>query len=597
MTRPRCSLVLSLVPLLIVALVLDARPCSARSLRLCHTNDFHAKYLEVGDSDVSCQWWDSVTDNCYSGVSRLVTAFEQFRCDIRIQAGDWVQGSLLDTVFQQQIAIEAYRWANYDFAVFGNHEFDYGNGHINDTIRAIAPFTTWVSSNVFFDGDGMDDLPIYRWIDKYDICWVSILTVETMSLSAVDDNVSMEDETESLRKNIAMCKQQRNVIAITHQGYDNDIETCKTVKEIDLIIGGHSHTQLDNGQYPVKITREDGSICWVTTAYAHGRYVGIMDIQFDDAGVMSMRSSAYVAMDWRIKRDWETLMRVKTFDAQVASKADEVIGSATADVIGGQACRGPMDVPDDGSPIAGDCSMATLVCDSMLATGQAKPGPYPRVCLLNGGTFRNSFAEGDITLRDLINVLPFGNTIVSLVMTGKEIMDVLNYGFSLTATDNRGGYPSGLGNLAVSAHLDGSKPQGEMVTIQSVTLDDGSPLVETDKYTMLTNGYIAGGGDGYTFPQDYVDWGTMLRETVQTYLGDHDPYTPVEEPRIIMSGSETELVNEKTNELNSADADDASRFVKNEKLDTETELDETLVHPAKVARCRGRGRGGTCKKK
>ncbi|KAI0557620.1 2',3'-cyclic-nucleotide 2'-phosphodiesterase [Gracilaria domingensis] len=524
-----------------------------------------------------------VKDECYSGIARLSTALKSLSCDVKIQAGDWVQGSLLDTVFKQDIAIEAYKWINYDFATFGNHEFDYGNTHINDTVRQIAPRTTFLASNVFFSGQGMDDLPLFRYVDRHDICWVSALTKETLDLAAVEDNVSIEDEDSFMVKYINQCAQTKNVIAITHQGYNNDLETCRNVKEIDIIIGGHSHTNLNQGQYPVKVTRDDGSVCFVTQTYAHGRYVGVLDVGFDENGNVLLESHAYVPMDFRVKYDPEVLLKVQLYNYQVAKKAGEVICTATDDVVGGQLCRGPVNLPDDGSYVHSGCSMGHLVCDAMIYVSAAYASDIPRLCFMNGGTLRNSFSKGKVTLRDIVNVLPFGNTIVSMKLKGSAVLDALNHGFSVYGTDNKGAFPGGMSNMVVKAHVDGSKPEGSMVTVESVTID--GKVLEADKeYILLTNSYIAGGGDGYSWPVEGTDWGTMLREATQTYLEKHDPYSPVTEGRLLMRGSNVASVNKASAAAYASDSGDSSLAFMDEAVDVETELDETLVTPPKVRR-------------
>ncbi|CAN8062627.1 unnamed protein product [Agarophyton chilense] len=559
-----------------------------KTLRVCHTNDFHAKYLEVGDSNVKCQWWDSVKDNCYSGIARLSTALSSLSCDVKIQAGDWVQGSLLDTVFKQDIAIEAYKWMEYDFATFGNHEFDYGNSHINDTVRQIAPRTKFLASNVFFSGQGMDDLPLFRFVDVHNICWVSALTKETLDLAAVEENVSIEDEDSFLLKSIDQCSQRKNVIAITHQGYNNDIETCRNVKEIDIIIGGHSHTNLDEGKYPVEVTRDDGSVCFVTQAYAHGRYIGVLDLNFDEDGNVMVKSHSYVPVDFRIKLDPAVLLKVQMYNYQVARKAGEVVCTTTDNVIGGQACRGPERLPEDGSYINSGCSMGHLVCDAMMYIAAEHKSELPRVCFLNGGTLRNSFSQGKVTLRDIVNVLPFGNTIVSMTLKGSAILNAINHGLSVYGTDNKGAFPSGITNMVLEAHVDGTKPAGSMVAVESVTV--GGNLLDMDKeYVLLTNSYIASGGDGYSWPVEGVDWGTMLREATQTYLENHDPYSPVTEGRVLMRGSNVATVNEANAEASVSDKSDSSLMFLDETEGLETELDETLVTPPQVKR------GGDCK--
>lgn len=386
----------------------------------------------------------------------------------------------------------------------------------------------------------MEDLPIVRWDNRHDICWVAVLTAETMVLSDVEDNVDMKDEAASLRKYIKKCDQQDRVVAITHQGYQNDLDTCRDVKEIDLIIGGHTHTNLDNGEYPVKVTRDDGSVCWVTQAYAHGRYVGVLDVEFDDAGVIHLPSSMYIPLDYRIKPDPEVLVKTQMFNLQVVKKVSTVVGTVTDDVIGGQGCRGPMGIPT--SPEMGECSMGDLLCDAVIESyGKQPASNLPVVCLHNGGTLRNSFNKGPVTIRDVVNVLPFGNSLIAMKLKGSDIIESLKHGLGLFLGDNRGGFPGGLGNMVVTTTADGSKPLGEQVTIDRVMVG-GVKLDENAEYTMLTNSYIAGGGDGYSWPTEGDDLGTLLREAVQAYLEAHDPYDPVtfDNARLIMHGKNAE---------------------------------------------------------
>lgn len=74
---------------------------------------------------------------------------------------------------------------------------------------------------------------------------------------------------------------------------------------------------------------------WITTTYAHGRSVNIMDIEFDNGSVLYMKSSAYTAIYYRIKHDPKILLKVMTYDDQMERKAKEIIGAAEENIIGG----------------------------------------------------------------------------------------------------------------------------------------------------------------------------------------------------------------------------------------------------------------------
>ena len=90
-------------------------------LRICHHNDFHARYAEINRFNSPCSETDSFNGKCYSSIARLQTAFQQHSCDVRIHAGDFVQGSVYDTVFGVDIAIASYKDLQYDILTFGNH--------------------------------------------------------------------------------------------------------------------------------------------------------------------------------------------------------------------------------------------------------------------------------------------------------------------------------------------------------------------------------------------------------------------------------------------------------------------------------------------
>eukprot|EP00177_Eucheuma_denticulatum_P001686 GFKZ01003035.1.p1 GENE.GFKZ01003035.1~~GFKZ01003035.1.p1 ORF type:complete len:656 (+),score=64.24 GFKZ01003035.1:257-1969(+) len=498
---------------------------ASAALRICHTNDFHAKYNEVGEQNVNCKWFSAIANECYSGIARLTTAMRSLKCDLKIQAGDWVQGSLLDTVFHENIAIPAYTWVKYDIATMGNHEFDTGPSLINTTIRATSPDLTWLSSNVEFKDPTMTDLPLHKSLDRKGVCWVASTTATTAFTSSPGETVVFHDEAESMRKAITMCEQQDNVIAITHNGYDEDLQMCHDVPEIDLIIGGHTHTDMSDGKYPVKVEREDGSVCWVTQTFAHGRYIGVLDLYFQD-GVIHFTTTSYLATDFRIARDPSVLLKLQLFNNQVAARVDEVIGHAEEIIVGGSApCRGGTEcgTADDHC----ECSMGNLVCDSMVEWVETGSGGPPVLCIMNGGSFRNSIEKGDIKIRDVVNVLPFGNTIVAYKMTGAQVIDILQYAIGGILPGRQGGsFLGGLGNLVVTAIVDESAPDASQVVIKDVQVN-GKPLQSDDEYTVLTNSYVASGGDGYVWPGEGEDLGVMLREAMQAYLEAHNPYSPV----------------------------------------------------------------------
>lgn len=323
-----------------------------------------------------------------------------------------------------------------------------------------------------------------------------------------------------MRKAIANCKQQDRVIAVTHQGFETDVRMCSDIKEIDLIIGGHSHTNLDNGKYPVRVERSDGSMCIVVQAFAYGRYIGMLDVEFNDNGVIQLPSHAYVVTDSRVSNDEEVAKKLSLYTELLDSKINDVIGSATDLIDGSRACR------------ERECQMGNMACDSMLAYAAAHGGAT--LCLTNGGGLRSSIEKGDITMEDVVTVLPFGNVHAMITLPGAGVIDALEHAFTAVDTeDNRGRFPQ-VGGMAVVGDL--SAAPGKRV--QSVTID-GTPIQEDKLYVLVTNSFIADGGDGFSWPTstNIELSGRALYVLMIEYLRANNPYTPILENRIVDSSA------------------------------------------------------------
>lgn len=480
-------------------------------------NDFHARYKEINAFNSDCSATDAAVGNCYGGIARLATAFKSLNCDIKIQTGDFAQGTVYDTIFKQDIAIAGYRAIAYDVAVLGNHEFNRGDQQIYDTVLA-TPEIIWLNSNVNFSAPP-PTFSLTQYFNAHSICWVGALTKSTMLSSKPDPGTTIGDETVAVRSAISKCGQQARVIAINHQGFDADVRMCKNIKEIDLIIGGHSHTNLDDGKYPVKVERDDGSICWVTQAWAYGRYIGVIDVQFDDDGNIKLPGHMYVPMDARIPNDPTVAARLAVFSDALDEEVKEVVAQATADVDGSRKCR------------ERECQMGNLATDAMLVEG-SKQGAT--IALVNGGGMRNSISKGDVTVEDVLNVFPFGNVHAIITLPGSGVIEALEYGFTaVDDDDNRGRYPQVAGMVVVA---DESAPAGQRV--KSVTIG-GKPINPTKSYKLVTNSFLATGGDGY--PWDSATSielsGRALNVLVQEYLTANSPYTPVMEGRVVNSAS------------------------------------------------------------
>lgn len=482
-------------------------------------NDFHARYAQQNRFNSPCDDEDAADGKCYSSIPRLAQAFGQFSCDLRIHAGDFVQGSVYDTIFGTDIAISAYNTVQYDIAVLGNHEFNKGAEPVVKTIAG-TPKTTWIASNVDFMGYDEAALNVSKAVDAYDICWVSALTTATLDISSPGDSVAITEPKKALEKAIKSCAQNDNVIAVNHLGFEQDKAMCEAIPELDLVIGGHSHTNLNDGMYPYKVEREDGSICWVVSAFAYGRYLGVLDIDFDD-GVIEIGGEGYIPMDGRVDLEKGTDKMLSYFRSQLTDAIQKEVGVAAAPIDGERSsCR------------AEECQMGILVCEAMLAYAGPKQGA--QLCIQNGGGLRASVNEGPITVEEVLTVLPFGNVHAVVDITGAGVVAALENGFLALGNDEiTGRYPQ-VGGMVVEVNPEGA-PGSRVV---SVTID-GSPIDTEATYTLVTNSFLAGGGDGYewTGSSNLELSGRGLNVLVGEYLGENNPYTPSTPRRIVYTSA------------------------------------------------------------
>lgn len=154
-----------------------------KALRLCYTNDSHARYIELGMSSARSQSFAFVKSKCFSGNAYVTKIFKHCKSDVETQAENWVKGYMLDYLFKKDITIDAWKWVEYNFVAFRNHGCDLDNSHIivHKTIFSTLDITIWISSKVFFDS--MDDIPKHRGVDQYDVLYVSPLTIKISILS------------------------------------------------------------------------------------------------------------------------------------------------------------------------------------------------------------------------------------------------------------------------------------------------------------------------------------------------------------------------------------------------------------------------------
>lgn len=505
-------------------------------LTIMHTNDTHAHL-----------------DN----IARRITAINQVRAEkknsLLLDAGDVFSGTLYFNQYQGLADLEFMKLAGYDAMTFGNHEFDKGTGTLANFVKnASFPF---VSANVDFSKDTNlsgqfeeeltkhpDNGNIYEGIIKVvngeKIGIFGLTTAETKDISSPGPDVEFQNYIEEAQEAVAglEAKGVNKIIALTHIGFndgggDNDLTLAKEVEGIDVIVGGHTHTKLDQ---PVVVQTGDEPTV-IVQANEYSKFLGTVDVDFNKQGKVVAYDGKLIDLDQKnadgtyvIPNDSRAAEILDTkYKPAVVEKQQTVIGKTNVDLIGG-------------NPPArtGETNLGDLITDGMLAKAKTI-NPDTVIAFQNGGGIRTSVPAGDITLAKVLEVMPFGNSLAIMKLSGDEIQQALE-----TSVANS---PSAFGGFLQVSGLkftyDSSKPAGQRV--QSVEVkEDGVNYVALDPnktYVVATNTFTAKGGDGYTVfakaysegrvsEPGYVDW-----ETFVEYVGSQENKTvsPSVEGRII----------------------------------------------------------------
>ena len=495
----------------------------AFTLNILHINDLHSRIESINRFDSTCSAEDETKNECFGGVARIKTALDQRRAALNgenvltLNAGDNFQGSLFYSTYKGDTEAEFTEMMDFDAMVIGNHEFDDGDeGLAKFADKVSYPI---ISGNVLIGANsavaGKTEEYVIIEVGGEKIGIIGALASDTDETSSPSDAILFLDEIEYLKTASAALTEQgvNKIIALTHVGYALDIEIARQVPGIDLVVGGHSHTLLD--RYPTYGFNVDGNIVPVVQAYAYGKYLGEIAVNFDADGNVIDAKGAPILLDSSIMPDAAVLARVQELGGPIEELKGQRVGETSANIDGSRdTCR------------AQECEMGNLVADAML---DRVKGQGIDVAIQNGGGLRASIEAGEVTMGDVLTVLPFQNTLATFQLTGAGIVAALENGVG-RIEDGAGRFPQVSG---MSYGFDIEKPAGERV--HSVMV--GGAAIDLEKtYGVATNNYMRGGGDGYdifeTDGMNAYDFGPGLEEVVATYIAAKGSYTPMLDGRI-----------------------------------------------------------------
>ncbi len=525
------------------------------SLTILHTNDFHSRIQPIDARNATCDPTPAQpaaegetegdaeaaappAPECFGGSARLASAIDTQRAAIEgsgghvllLDGGDQFQGSLFYTYYKGKAAAEMMNRLGYDAMTVGNHEFD-------DGPQVLRGFMDAVDFPVLLANADVSAEPALAPVLKPSVVipkggarvgLIGIAPAHTGTSSSAGPNVKFSDPIPALNAEVAALAKQgvNKIVVLSHSGYDVDKEIAAKVAGIDVIVGGHDNTYLSNfdpaakGPYPTMVTGPDGSEVAIVQAYAYGKFLGGLNVEWDGTGAVTAAYGEPLIMDSAIPEDAAVAARVAELAQPLDALNSEVVGAVAGDVSADpDICRAEI------------CAMGVLVAEAMLEA--ARPQGV-EIAIQNGGGLRAPLAAGEVTRGDVLTVLPFGNSLSTFKLTGAEVVAALENGVS-QVENLSGRFPQVAG---IRYAWSPSKPPGEG-RIRAVQVHRNGAWENIDleaTYGVAANSFMRAGGDGYLVlaenATDAYDFGPTLAEVVTRYL-QGGPYAPGVDDRII----------------------------------------------------------------
>ena len=486
----------------------DAKAEMAGKTVILHTNDVHGAV------------------EGYAYIAQLKADYEAKGAEvILVDAGDYSQGTTYVSSTKGADAVTMMNAAGYDVVTLGNHEFDYGYAQLKENMSK-AKFKV-VCADVFNE----DGTPIfdanYTYTTKSGVK-VGFFGMETPETQTKANPTKIKGLTfatndaftKAAADQVEALKDADVVICLAHLGVDGESKPYRStdlyaaVKGIDFIIDGHSHTVMTKGENgePIQSTG---------TAFAN---IGVIVI--DDATKKIESNSLF-----EIKEDTAKDATVAAAAQKIIDRIDKEYGAvfAKSEVVlnGAKAPNGNRDSETNNGDLITDAMVWKILQDKESLTVDADHV----VALTNGGGIRKAINPGDVTKKNINEVLPFGNTVVTIYITGAELLEALEASTYCTP-DAIGGFPqvSGINyTISTAVAYDANAETYPASTyygpksINRVTINsiNGKEFKADDTYAVITNDFCGGGGDTYyafAAATAKFDTGIPLDEVVMEYI-------------------------------------------------------------------------------
>lgn len=564
------------------------------SLNILHINDHHS-HLNPGKGDLTLGGESTRVElggfpKVVTKFNELADSYPAESNVARVHAGDAITGTLFFSLFKGEADAAMMNQICFDAFALGNHEFDGGDEGLVTFLDFLADGdcdTAVIAANVVPEvgtplapvspTDYFTPFVIESYADG-DVAFIGMdIASKTQNSSSPLDSTQFLDEVETAQRYIDELTASGidKIVLVTHYQFDNDILLASMVSGVDVIIGGDSHTLLGDfddlglssqGSYPAETTDLNGLPVCVAQAWQYSSIVGELNVSWDQFGhVAECGGTPHLLLGDSFQRrpegggdrapvtgealdaimaDIDSLDQVSIvtpdpaalevlggFSAQVAELEAIPVATATDNL-----CLER--IPGQGRSTIEGCAAMTAVhggdIQQLVAAAFRAESFESDIALQNAGGVRIDIPEGAFSIATAYELLPFANTLVNLEMTGQQIKDSVEEGAenAVKPDGSTGAYPYAAG---LRWDMDLTQAFGSRVTNLEYQAKDSTEWVAFDlaaTYTVVTNSFMAAGGDGYDTMGEIFDSGEVvdtLLDYAKTFIDYAEGLPPVEE--------------------------------------------------------------------
>jgi 2',3'-cyclic-nucleotide 2'-phosphodiesterase (5'-nucleotidase family) len=455
-----------------------ANRARATTLTILHTNDIH------GHLTAWKGWEGDLKNKTVGGFGRLAGAIAEARKNLKnvilLDAGDLLGDSMIADLTEGKAMVEALNHLGYDAMSIGNHEPDFGTDVLRQRMKD-ATFTVLAANLIERRGSKPFAKPyIIKKVTGVSVGILGLAYPKTAWTTAAKNvaEVEFQDPLPAVKHYLPKMRQDgaELIVVLSHLGLGGDKVLAKAVEGIDVIVGGHSHNRM--------LKAEEVGATLIVQAGAHGSDLGRLELTVERGKVTANVCTLILLDHDQVEADDTAERLLKRMLEEHRKAMNEIVGKAAdwlvrAQTLAGQEAR----KRDEESPI--DSLFADILCEQTEAD----------VALLPGVGYGVAIAAGDITAAQLRQMVPHEGQVVTMRLSGTQIIEVLEQAVENVFTDDPAVKVGGMIQVGgIRFRYDPKMTKGHRIWHVERTVGRWDPMAE---YTVATNTMMAGGGHNY----------------------------------------------------------------------------------------------------